>query len=187
MLHAVEALTLWVEISCPKFLPQMCASLWKYTLISLKLLFLFWSARQFWTCHVLHIALQFQYCWSDLWLVTHHRLVFPGILLVQEQGQQPDFFYCLQFLEEKGVCVVPGSGFGQAEGTFHFRCGVLVVFNFLYRSLARSFPTRYNDQLVWWKLEGVLPPSYCRAICVCFATCNWHCCAFWLQMDKELK
>ena len=26
-----------------------------------------------------------------------------------------------QFLEQAGVCCVPGSGFGQVEGTYHFR------------------------------------------------------------------
>ena len=29
--------------------------------------------------------------------------------------------YCLRLLEETGICVVPGSGFGQAPGTLHFR------------------------------------------------------------------
>ncbi len=29
--------------------------------------------------------------------------------------------YCLKLLEETGICVVPGSGFGQKHGTFHFR------------------------------------------------------------------
>ncbi len=32
-----------------------------------------------------------------------------------------DFDYCLSLLEETGICVVPGSGFGQIPGTFHFR------------------------------------------------------------------
>ncbi|XP_015680458.1 alanine aminotransferase 2-like [Protobothrops mucrosquamatus] len=52
---------------------------------------------------------------------------FPRIELparaVQEakaQGQAPDMFFCLRLLEETGICVVPGSGFGQREGTFHF-------------------------------------------------------------------
>ncbi|TPP56599.1 1-aminocyclopropane-1-carboxylate synthase [Fasciola gigantica] len=55
------------------------------------------------------------------------RIELPtrAIQAAKEVGQQPDFFYCLQFLEEKGVCVVPGSGFGQAEGTFHFRTTIL--------------------------------------------------------------
>jgi len=29
--------------------------------------------------------------------------------------------YCLALLEETGICVVPGSGFGQKEGSYHFR------------------------------------------------------------------
>lgn len=29
--------------------------------------------------------------------------------------------YCLALLEETGICVVPGSGFGQLPGTLHFR------------------------------------------------------------------
>lgn len=29
--------------------------------------------------------------------------------------------YCMALLEETGICVVPGAGFGQIPGTFHFR------------------------------------------------------------------
>ena len=32
-----------------------------------------------------------------------------------------DTAYCLALLEETGICVVPGSGFGQLPGTLHFR------------------------------------------------------------------
>ncbi|MGB5875285.1 MAG: aminotransferase class I/II-fold pyridoxal phosphate-dependent enzyme [Bacteroidota bacterium] len=32
-----------------------------------------------------------------------------------------DSEYCLSLLEETGICVVPGSGFGQKPGTLHFR------------------------------------------------------------------
>ena len=32
-----------------------------------------------------------------------------------------DSDYCMQLLEETGICVVPGSGFGQLPGTLHFR------------------------------------------------------------------
>lgn len=34
---------------------------------------------------------------------------------------QRDSDYCLALLEETGICVVPGSGFGQQPGTLHFR------------------------------------------------------------------
>ena len=36
-------------------------------------------------------------------------------------GKKPDAFYCIELLKATGVVVVPGSGFGQKEGTFHFR------------------------------------------------------------------
>jgi len=32
-----------------------------------------------------------------------------------------DSDYCMALLEETGICVVPGSGFGQLPGTLHFR------------------------------------------------------------------
>ncbi|KAJ8417733.1 hypothetical protein AAFF_G00225760 [Aldrovandia affinis] len=40
-------------------------------------------------------------------------------------GVAPDMLYCLRLLEETGICVVPGSGFGQKEGTYHFRMTIL--------------------------------------------------------------
>jgi len=36
-----------------------------------------------------------------------------------------DSAYCLALLEETGICVVPGSGFGQLPGTFHLRTTIL--------------------------------------------------------------
>lgn len=53
---------------------------------------------------------------------------FPQIQLNQNVikeasslGMQPDAFYCMQLLESTGLCVIPGSGFGQKDGTYHFR------------------------------------------------------------------
>jgi aspartate/methionine/tyrosine aminotransferase len=31
----------------------------------------------------------------------------------------------MALLEETGICVVPGTGFGQVEGTAHFRITIL--------------------------------------------------------------
>ncbi|KAI0133556.1 pyridoxal phosphate-dependent transferase [Xylariales sp. AK1849] len=39
----------------------------------------------------------------------------------KKEGRSPDEFYCMRMLEATGVCVVPGSGFGQKEGSLHFR------------------------------------------------------------------
>ena len=36
-------------------------------------------------------------------------------------GQAADVFYAFQLLENTGICIVPGSGFGQKPGTYHFR------------------------------------------------------------------
>ncbi len=47
---------------------------------------------------------------------------FPSITL---PPGRTDFDYALALLEETGICVVPGSGFGQAEGTAHFRTTIL--------------------------------------------------------------
>uniref|UniRef100_A0A673BQ07 alanine transaminase n=1 Tax=Sphaeramia orbicularis TaxID=375764 RepID=A0A673BQ07_9TELE len=43
----------------------------------------------------------------------------------RDKGQQPDMFYCMKMLEETGICLVPGSGFGQRDGTYHFRMTIL--------------------------------------------------------------
>jgi alanine transaminase len=44
-----------------------------------------------------------------------------------EMRVQPDFMYCLDMLNETGIMVVPGSGFGQEPGTYHFRITNLVT------------------------------------------------------------
>jgi len=53
---------------------------------------------------------------------------FPSITLppkmieaAEAAGKQPDTFYALALLEATGIVVVPGSGFGQKPGTWHFR------------------------------------------------------------------
>ncbi|KAF1981071.1 PLP-dependent transferase [Aulographum hederae CBS 113979] len=54
--------------------------------------------------------------------------LFPTINLPQkaidaakEDGKSPDEFYAFKLLDATGICVVAGSGFGQQEGTLHFR------------------------------------------------------------------
>ncbi|NWZ92716.1 ALAT2 aminotransferase, partial [Nesospiza acunhae] len=44
-----------------------------------------------------------------------------AVAAAKEKKQSPDMFFCMRLLEETGICVVPGSGFGQKEGTYHFR------------------------------------------------------------------
>jgi len=49
------------------------------------------------------------------------RLTSSALEAAKKANKKPDDFYCISLLESTGVCVVPGSGFGQKEGTLHFR------------------------------------------------------------------
>lgn len=50
----------------------------------------------------------------------------PGATKAAEESGKPvDFFYCKELLESTGIVTVPGSGFKQAENTFHFRTTIL--------------------------------------------------------------
>jgi alanine transaminase len=56
-----------------------------------------------------------------MYLFPQVRLPTGAVEAASAAGLAPDAFYCLRLLESTGLCVVPGSGFGQVEGTFHFR------------------------------------------------------------------
>jgi len=49
------------------------------------------------------------------------RLPPKAVAAAAEVNMVPDTFYCVALLDATGVCVVPGSGFGQVDGTWHFR------------------------------------------------------------------
>lgn len=53
------------------------------------------------------------------------KLPAKAIAAAEAEGRAPDTFYCLRLLEATGVCVVPGSGFGQLPDTYHLRCTFL--------------------------------------------------------------
>ncbi|GAB0095957.1 alanine aminotransferase 1 [Sergentomyia squamirostris] len=53
------------------------------------------------------------------------KLPPKAIEAAKKVGQKPDVFYAFQLLERTGICIVPGSGFGQKEGTYHFRTTIL--------------------------------------------------------------
>jgi aspartate/methionine/tyrosine aminotransferase len=60
-----------------------------------------------------------------------------------------DSAYCLALLEETGICVVPGSGFGQRAGTLHFRTTFLPPRDEMEELVTRLsvFHVRYVDRL----------------------------------------
>ncbi|KAK6731854.1 hypothetical protein RB195_007983 [Necator americanus] len=75
------------------------------------------------------------------------RLELPqrAIDKARSLNQTPDFFYAMQLLEATGVCIVPGSGFGQKEGTYHFRTTILPQPELMKEMLNRfkSFHTKF--------------------------------------------
>jgi aspartate/methionine/tyrosine aminotransferase len=55
-------------------------------------------------------------------VVAGAMYAFPRITLPPGRTDED---YCLALLEETGICVVPGTGFGQVPGTAHFRNTIL--------------------------------------------------------------
>jgi aspartate/methionine/tyrosine aminotransferase len=53
------------------------------------------------------------------------RLPTKYIAEAKKQKKHPDAMWCLGLVEQEGVVTVPGSGFGQVDGTFHFRTTIL--------------------------------------------------------------
>lgn len=56
-----------------------------------------------------------------MYLFPTIKLPKKAIEAAEKEGRSADEFYSLRMLDATGVCVVPGSGFGQKEGTLHFR------------------------------------------------------------------
>jgi len=49
------------------------------------------------------------------------------VATAEKKGVAADFMYCLDMVNETGIMTVPGSGFGQKEGTYHCRMTNLVT------------------------------------------------------------
>lgn len=63
---------------------------------------------------------------SDGALYAFPKIDLPAKFVAEAAARVPkpipaDELYCLQLVDATGVVVVPGSGFGQAPGTWHFR------------------------------------------------------------------
>ena len=56
-----------------------------------------------------------------MYLFPQLQLPAAAIAAAAAQGMPADEFYCLRLLEATGLVAVPGSGFGQVDGTYHFR------------------------------------------------------------------
>jgi alanine transaminase len=75
------------------------------------------------------------------------RITLPPRLVetAKRNNQQPDMFYALECLAQTGIVIVPGSGFGQRDGTFHFRTTFLPAEEKIDKviSLLSSFHTAF--------------------------------------------
>ena len=56
-----------------------------------------------------------------LYLFPQIKLSPEAVEAAKAAGKVPDAFYALSLLDNTGICVVPGSGFGQKEGEWHYR------------------------------------------------------------------
>lgn len=58
---------------------------------------------------------------NDIFFYLQIHLPEKAIEKAKMLCQEPSTFYAFQLLENTGICIVPGSGFGQVPGTYHFR------------------------------------------------------------------
>lgn len=71
--------------------------------------------------------------------------------VAKEQKMHPDKMYALEAVEATGIIIVPGSGFGQQDGTGHFRITILSPEEKIRETLERfrtfnnEFHRRYKD------------------------------------------
>lgn len=62
---------------------------------------------------------------SNFLISISHIWVDKVVAKAKELNEAPDAYYCMELLSATGIVVVPGSGFGQRDGTFHFRITIL--------------------------------------------------------------
>lgn len=82
------------------------------------------------------------------------KFEFPEAMIkaATEAGTDPDTFYALALLEATGVCMVPGSGFGQRSRTHHLRTTFLPpesefhAFCSLIKKFHESFIQQYTSK-----------------------------------------
>ncbi|TXG68148.1 hypothetical protein EZV62_003083 [Acer yangbiense] len=60
-----------------------------------------------------------------MYLFPRIQLPQKAIKAAEAANSAADAFYCRHLLNATGIVVVPGSGFGQVPGTWHFRCTIL--------------------------------------------------------------
>ncbi|KAI3386409.1 hypothetical protein SNEBB_000917 [Seison nebaliae] len=79
------------------------------------------------------------------------KLELPSKLIEKAKSLEmtPDSYYCKELLERTGICVVPGSGFLQKPGTYHFRITILPPVEQIKEALAtfKKFHIEFLNEL----------------------------------------
>ena len=71
--------------------------------------------------------------------------LFPKLELPDRDynGRPADFRFCEHLVKDAGIVTVPGSGFGQKEGTFHLRMTFLPPEEKI-KAIMENFEKSYN-------------------------------------------
>lgn len=84
-----------------------------------------------------------------LYLFPRIRLPARACEAARKAGKAPDAFYALAMLDDTGICTIPGSGFGQQEGEWHYRltclCEGVDEYVGALEKFHRSFLAKYRD------------------------------------------
>ncbi|CAA0821178.1 Alanine aminotransferase 2- mitochondrial [Striga hermonthica] len=83
-----------------------------------------------------------------MYLFPRIQLPNKAIETAKAVNTTPDAFYARQLLNATGIVVVPGSGFGQVPGTWHFRCTILPQEDRIPAIISRltEFHKRFMDE-----------------------------------------
>jgi alanine transaminase len=83
-----------------------------------------------------------------LYLFPRLHLPQKAIQAAKDQGKTPDLFYAHALLDETGICVVSGDGFGQKDGQAHFRltclCAGVEAYVDQLEKFHRAFMKKYE-------------------------------------------
>ncbi|KAI0752887.1 transaminase [Daedaleopsis nitida] len=81
-------------------------------------------------------------------LYLYPKLELPdrAVEEARRQGKSPDTLYALELLDATGICVVPGSGFGQKDGEHHYRLTCLCPGVEEYVSALENFHKKFVEK-----------------------------------------
>lgn len=84
-----------------------------------------------------------------MYLFPKIKLPQKAVQAAEQQGYEAaDAFYCMELLNQTGICVIPGSGFGQEPDTFHFRTTFLAPgddYGDKILAFHKAFMDKYRD------------------------------------------